>query len=127
MQLSENIPELSLWSELSLQWVNRLRSQFDLGNPLDNLKPGYVSQANECVIAKSLGEGWTVSMYHGVAYVSNELVKIQAPAYVADFITAFDAYWYPHLLQNEYEDAYDGAITDLLQDVFTDITTGVLD
>lgn len=87
---------MDIITQQTLAWVNRVRADYDLGAPLDDLPSGARSVAEACPIAAALNYAAgvcqnSVCMYEG----TDNSVMLDTTVSVAQWIKDFDGEMYP--------------------------------
>ena len=92
-------------NERVLDYVNRIRVQRRIGEPLEELPKGRPGNELRCPIANALGGACEVSAGHAFWQVGDipghRYEKIRLPKFVHDFIERFDAGAYPELIEED--------------------------
>jgi hypothetical protein len=90
-------------ARLVLAWVNDLRNEHALGDPLPDLPPGRRLDPRRCVVAQAVDAGQCVVEDHLLTLYSRtgeygDSWIAGLPGFVADSLEAFDAGAYPGLI-----------------------------
>jgi hypothetical protein len=91
-------------ARLVLAWVNDLRREHGLGDPMPHLPPGRRLDPRRCVVAQAVDPGRCIveddllTLYSRTDEYGDSWIT-GLPWYVADFLEAFDAGAYPGLIE----------------------------
>lgn len=91
-----------------LVWVNRQREVYGIGAPLKDLPLGIQDRSCECVIARALSAPMLTAatdkddtLLIDPSIPTDDMVRIDHPALVKEFIEGFDLGLYPDLIETE--------------------------
>ena len=91
----------------TLAWVNDMRAQYGIGEPLDTLPKGVRDNVFECPLARALGEtAVTARLWFphfkrrtpDESWANRDRDPVALPVAARNFIDAFDANLYPELI-----------------------------